>query len=169
MLGVSCTTLYRHLKTTRPNGDATTLPSLAPPAVVPVAPVVGERSARACPACGHDPTTREEAAQLRADLAVLWLHPDPDNPGSVIQARQCRSCYPRGQVVDVECTRCGDGPIVTAALAEDSATGSVAYPARRWLVAAGWTTAPELVCPEHLTHAGFSGRAGASARAARLL
>jgi len=26
---------------------------------------------------------------------------------------------------------------------------TVAYPARRWLVAAGWTTAPELVCPEH--------------------
>ena len=149
VLGVSRTTLYRHLKTTRPNGVAPTpLPRVAP-VVVPVAPVVGEWSSRACPACGHEPATREEAAQLRADLAVRWLHPDPDNAGAVIQARHCRSCYPRGPVVDVECTRCGDGPIITGALAEDSATGSVAYPARRWLVAAGWTTAPELVCPEH--------------------
>jgi len=148
VLGVSRTTLYRHLKTTRPNGVApmpTPTPSLAPVVV----PVVGERSARACPSCGHEPVTREEAVQLRADLAVLWLHPDPDNPGSAVQARHCRTCQPRGPVVDVECTRCGDGPIITGALAEDSANGSVAYPARRWLVAAGWITAPELVCPAH--------------------
>jgi len=142
VLGVSRTTLYRHLKTTRPNGVAPSpLPSLAP--------VVGERSARACPSCGHEPATREEAVQLRADLAALWLHPDPDNLGSVVQARHCRTCHPRGPVVDVECTRCGDGPIITGGLAEDSATGSVAYLARRWLVGAGWSTAPDLVCPEH--------------------
>jgi len=147
VLGVSRTTLYRHLKTAGLNGVALPLPSLAP--VVAVAPVVGERSVRTCPSCGREPATREEAVQLRADLAVLWLHPDPDNPGSVIQVRHCRTCHPRGKVVDVECTRCGDGPIVTGALAEDSATGSVAYPVRRWLVAAGWATAPELVCPAH--------------------
>lgn len=88
--------------------------------------------------------------QLRADLAVRWLHPDPTTPGAVVEARHCRSCHPRGQVVDVECTRCGDGPIVTGVLAEDSAAGSVAYPARRWLVAAGWSVAPELVCPAHV-------------------
>jgi len=153
VLGVSRTTLYRHLKTTRPNGVVAASPSRAPVAavVVPVAPVVGERSARACPSCGHEPVTREEAVQLRADLAVLWLHPepDPDDPGAVVEARHCRACQPRGLVVDVECTRCGDGPIVTGVLAEDSASGSVAYPARRWLVAAGWSTAPDLVCPEH--------------------
>jgi len=112
VLGVSRTTLYRHLKTSRPGG------------------VVA-------------------AVQRRADLAVLWLHPDPDDPGAVVEARHCRACHPRGRVVDVECTRCGDGPIVTGALAQDSASGSVAYPARRWLVAAGWSTAPDLVCPEH--------------------
>jgi len=27
--------------------------------------------------------------------------------------------------------------------------GVTANPARQWLVSAGWTTAPELVCPEH--------------------
>ena len=151
VLGVSRTTLYRHLKTTRPGGVAAASPSRAPVAVpvVPVVPVVGERSARACPSCGHEPATREEAVQRRADLAVLWLHPDPDNTGAVVEARHCRACHPRGLVVDVECARCGDGPIITGALAQDSASGSVAYPARRWLVAAGWSTAPDLVCPEH--------------------
>lgn len=86
---------------------------------------------------------------LRADLAVRWLHPDPRTPGGVVEARHCRTCQPVGSVVDVECARCGDGPIVTGVLAQDSAVGSVAYPARRWLVTAGWTTAPELACPPH--------------------
>lgn len=57
-------------------------------------------------------------------------------------------CHPCAGVIDVECTRCGDGPMLTEALAEDNTPGSVAYPARRWLVAAGWATAPELVYPE---------------------
>ncbi len=149
MLGVSRTTLYRHLKTTSVTGTAPASTPALPPVVVSVAPGVGERSSRACPSCGLEPGTRQEAAQLRADLAVLWLHPDPDNPGAVVEARHCRTCQPIGAVVDVECTRCGDGPIVTGALAQDSAPGSVAYPARRWLVAAGWSTAPELVCPAH--------------------
>jgi DNA invertase Pin-like site-specific DNA recombinase len=152
VLGVSRTTLYRHLKTTRPDGAgavAGPVPVVVRAEQVPVASVVGERSGRACPSCGHEPGTREEAMQLRADLAVLWLHPDPTTPGGVVGGRHCRACYPRGRVLDVECTRCGDGPIITGALAEDSAPGSVAYPARRWLVTAGWTTAPELVCPQH--------------------
>jgi hypothetical protein len=147
VLGVSRTTLYRHLKTTplvKPGASA------APPApVVPAVPVVGEQSGRACPSCGLEPTTRAEATQLRADLAVVWLHPYPANPGQVVAALHCRACHPRGAVVDVECTRCGDGPIITGALAQDSAPGLVAYPARRWLVAAGWNMAPELVCPAH--------------------
>jgi DNA invertase Pin-like site-specific DNA recombinase len=147
VLGVSRTTLYRHLKTTPAVGTAPVAVPVLPP--VAVAPVVGERSSRACPSCGLEPGTRQEAAQLRADLAVRWLHPDPTTPGAVVEARHCRTCQPHGAVVDVECSRCGDGPIITGALAEDSAPGSVAYPARRWLVAAGWVTAPELVCPEH--------------------
>ena len=150
VLGVSRTTLYRHLKTTPPSSAAAAAVS-APVVFRPSAgPVAGERSVRACPSCGGEPTTRAEAMALRADLAVLWLHPDPDldNPGQVVEARHCRSCQPHGSVVDVECTRCGDGPIITGALAQDSAPGSVAYPARRWLVA-GWVTATELVCPAH--------------------
>ncbi|UZJ27040.1 recombinase family protein (plasmid) [Rhodococcus antarcticus] len=148
VLGVSRTTLYRHLKT---QPAMTPAAAAAPTPVVAVPPVAAGagRSSRACPSCGLEPSTRAEAAQLRADLAVRWLHPDPTTPGAVVEARHCRSCHPRGQVVDVECTRCGDGPIVTGVLAEDSTPGSVAYPARRWLVAAGWSTALELVCPEH--------------------
>lgn len=53
-----------------------------------------------------------------------------DTPGAVTEGRHCRACHPRGRVVDVECTRCGDRPIITGALAEDSTPGSVAYPAR---------------------------------------
>ncbi len=149
VLGVSRTTLYRHLKTQptiRSAAAPTPVPATAP-ATAPAASSV--RSSRACPSCGLEPATREEAAALRADLAVLWLHPDPATPGAVVEARHCRACHPRGAVVDVECVRCGDGPIITGTLAHDSTPGSVAYPARRWLVAAGWVTAPELVCPEH--------------------
>ena len=148
VLGVSRTTLYRHLKT-RPNEVASIPPAASLAPVMVPGTSVGERSGRACPSCGDKPGTRAEAMQLSADLAVQWLHPDPESAGSVVAARHCRTCQPRGSVVDVECTRCGDGPIITGALAEDSAPGSVAYPARRWLVAAGWATAPELVCPAH--------------------
>ncbi len=151
VLGVSRTTLYRHLKT-QPAIKATASSALTPaPASAEPALSVSAAcaAARACPSCGLEPSTRGEAAALRADLAVRWLHPDPSVPGAVVEARHCLACHPRGAVVDVECTRCGDGPIITGALAEDSAPGSVAYPARRWLVAAGWSTAPELVCPAH--------------------
>lgn len=124
--------MYRHLKTTPPTPP--TAAAGAVPASVVAAPVagsvVGERSVRACPSCGHEPVTRAEVMQLRADLAVLWLHPDPGTPGAVVEARHCRSCrQPTGSVVDVECARCGDGPIITGVLAQDSA--------------------PELVCPVH--------------------
>jgi len=148
VLRVSRTTLYRHLKA-QPSTGSTPSPDAGPAAAPPPVVATAARSQRACPSCGHEPTTREEAAELRADLAVRWLHPDPKNPGSVVEGQHCRACHPRSRVVDVECARCGDGPIVTGALAEDSTPGSVAYPARRWLVAAGWSTAPELVCPAH--------------------
>ncbi len=149
VLGVSRTTLYRHLKT-QPAVKSAAVPTPVPAPPLATTPAAGSvRSARACPSCGLEPGTREEAAALRADLAVHWLHPDPGVSGAVVEARHCRACHPRGAVVNVECTRCGDGPIITGTLAQDSTPGSVAYPARRWLVAAGWVTAPELVCPEH--------------------
>ena len=52
VLGVSRTTLYRHLKATQPTEVASAPAPTPPPVMVPVAPVVGERSVRACPSCG---------------------------------------------------------------------------------------------------------------------
>jgi len=148
VLGVSRTTLYRHLKT-QPTTGPSPKPDAGPAVAAPSVVATAKRSERACPSCGHEPTTRADAAQLRGDLAVLWLYPDPDTPGAVVEGRHCRACHPRGRVVNVECVRCGDGPIITGVLAEDSTAGSVSYPARRWLAATGWTTAPDLVCPQH--------------------
>ncbi len=146
VLGVSRTTLYRHLQTTQSDG---TLPTPArAPGLVPVVLVVGERSLRVCSSCGDEPGTRQEEVALRADLAVRWLRPDPDNPGSVLEARHCRACQQRGLVVDVECARCARHQR-GAGVGQRHRTGSVAHLARRWLGAAGWVTAPELVCPTH--------------------
>ena len=89
VLGVSRTTLYRHLKTTPPSTTTAVAVGLAPVVVRPVPPV-GEQSRPVCPSCGGEPATRAEAMALRADLAVLWLHPDPDHLGQVVQARHCR-------------------------------------------------------------------------------
>jgi predicted DNA-binding transcriptional regulator AlpA len=79
VLGVSRTTLYRHLKATQSTGVVSAPAQSLPPVVVLRASVVGERSVRACPSCGDEPRTREEAMALRADLAVRWLHPDPQS------------------------------------------------------------------------------------------
>lgn len=60
-------------------------------------------------------------------------------PGTLTQWREWTGLHPLRRR-----THRHGGP-----LAQDSASGSVAYPARRWLVAAGWSTARDLVCPEH--------------------
>ena len=74
MLKVPRTTVHGHLNKRR----------------VDIAPVMQEIAAvirspaptsRRCPTCGHEPTTRGEAAHQRADLAVTWLHADPDHRG----------------------------------------------------------------------------------------
>ncbi len=82
----------RHLKTTRPDGLATARPTSSVSA--PAAPVArastARRSGRACPSCGFESSTLEDAAQLRADLGVRWLHPDPETPGGVVEARCVR-------------------------------------------------------------------------------
>jgi len=80
VLGVSRTTLYRHLKTTRPR---------APPRRR--WGVRGGRARRADtnPSPGRRPPSC-------ADLAVLWLHPDPDTPGAVIEGRALPHLPPSG-------------------------------------------------------------------------
>jgi len=93
--------------------------------------------------------TRHPGEGRPAALAVLWLHPDRDTPGAVIEGRALPHLPPSGAGGGRGVHPVGDGPIITGALAEDSTPGSVAYPARRWLLANGWTTAPDLACAAH--------------------
>ncbi|WP_083395733.1 transposase family protein [Rhodococcus koreensis] len=138
MLKVPRTTVYGHLdkKARRP-------PHAAPPEPMP--PL---RSPRICPTCGHEPTTRAEAAHQRADLAVTWLHPDPDHRGTVTSRHHCRHCEPGQPVFDIACSVCGDGPILADQLAELAMNGDLIKPVQRWLAAAGWTVTPDLLCPD---------------------
>lgn len=144
MLNVPRTTVYGHLNT----GSAT---GARPPAGAPVPPPAAEvRTSRACPICGHEPATRAEAAHQRADLAVTWLHPDPDHPDRIVERRHCRQCEPGQPAFDIACTVCGDGPILAGALAAHTAPDRLPETVRRWLTTAGWNTNPDLRCPEHL-------------------
>jgi len=125
MLGVPRSTIYGHLNKatvgTRPHAQKTVTPS-PPPAEPPpdtdrpvdehiYAPTSAPRTSRACPSCGHEPTTREEATTQRADLAVTWLYADPNRPGQLLPRRHCRHCQPHHPVVDIACAVCGDGHI----------------------------------------------------------
>ena len=138
MLKVPRTTVYGHLNTRR-------APAPAEPVVPPAT-----RSSRACPTCGHEPTTRAEAAHQRADFAVDWLHPDPDGQGTPIGRNHCRRCEPTDSAFDVACSICGDGPILTGSLANSASTGDIPDAVLRWLTIAGWATTPALRCPDHL-------------------
>ena len=72
MLKVPRTTVYGHLNKRRVDIAPVTQDVVV--AADPPAPVLPSRS---CPTCGHEPTSRAEAAHQRADLATSWLHPDP--------------------------------------------------------------------------------------------
>lgn len=104
----------------------------------------------ACPNCGHEPTTRPEALRQREDLAVVWLHQHvPDGP--IIRYQHCASCQPHNIAAAVfECARCGDGPLLTGALAVHiNQGGSDWLPAelRTWLTNTGWRLDPQPLCP----------------------
>ncbi len=151
MFTVPRSTVYGHLdKATvgaRPRAQKTVATS-SPPG----SPTSAPRMSRACPSCGHDPTTREEATAQRVDLAVTWLCTDPDRPGQILTRRHCRRCQPHSAVADVACVACGDGPILAGDLAT-AATGADTppEPVQRWLAAEGWQLTPELLCPDHRT------------------
>ncbi len=164
MLTAPRSTIYGHLnKTTigtRPHAQKTVTPSplaAEPPPDTdrPVdghtyAPASAPRTPRACPSCGHEPTTREEATTQRADLAVTWLSTDPDRPGQLLPQHHCRRCQPHHPVVDIACTVCGDGPILTGNLATATTNADTPpKPVQHWLAADGWQLTPELLCPDH--------------------
>jgi DNA invertase Pin-like site-specific DNA recombinase len=140
MLKVPRTTVYGHLNTRRISAPATEGAVVADPPV---------RPSRTCPSCGHEPTTRAEAAHQRADLAVTWLHADPHHRGTVISRHHCRHCGPGQPAFDIACSICGDGPILAGALAEQAKNGNLTEPVQRWLTAAEWAVTPDLLCPGH--------------------
>ncbi len=151
MLDVPRSTIYGHLDKatvgTRPHAQKT----VATPSP-PVSPTSAPRMSRACPSCGHDPRTREEATAQCADLAVTWLCADPDRPGQVLTRRHCRRCQPHSPVADIACVVCGDGPILAGGLAAAvTVAGAPPEPVQRWLAAEGWQLTPELLCPDHRT------------------
>ncbi len=50
----------------------------------------------------------------------------------------------------LECARCGDGPFLTAELAEQTPAGEFPDAVKRWLTSRGWSIHPELICSQHL-------------------
>ena len=122
--GVSRKTVYRHLepsggrrqpgKPTRPVTLTRPLAMLPQPdharASEPAPSPRARPGAAACPSCGHEPATRHEALQQRQDLAVVWLHLDGDY---LTEARHCIACQPHEPVIDISCSCCGDGPLIT--------------------------------------------------------
>jgi len=169
MLGVPRSTVYGHLDKatvgTRPHAQKSV--AAAPPSAEPApdteqpieghtgAPASAPRTSRACPGCGHEPSTREEATTQRADLAVTWLCADPHRPGQLLPRRHCRRCQPHGPVLDIACAVCGDGPILAGALATAAIdAGITPEPVQQWLAADGWQLSRELLCPDHRTEFG---------------
>jgi len=163
LLRVRRTTLYGRSKK-RPSAPSTPPPRCPPGAStkIPTTPAGGEpssissvrpRTSRACSSCGHEPATRAEVIHQRADLAVTWLYPDPDQPSQLVVPQHCRQCQPDQVVVDIACTVCGDDPILTGALAAAvTDPNDQPVPVQRWLTAAGWLTTPTLQCPTTSTN-----------------
>ena len=87
-----------------------------------------------CSGCGRVGADRATVA----DLGITWLLPNPTDPGGPARmARFCRECAPSGPLGEITCAGCGDGPILTGALAEpiDLATAAVV---ETWLTETGW-------------------------------
>lgn len=100
---------------------------------------------RTCPTCGHEPTTRAEAAHQHTDIAVTWLHPDPDHRGTVISRHHCRHCEPGSRHSTSPASSAATSPSSPAHSPRGPRTATC-KPVRRCLTAAGWTVTPALLC-----------------------
>ncbi|AYF78131.1 hypothetical protein D7D52_34740 [Nocardia yunnanensis] len=109
------------------------------------------RAVAQCPSCRRKAASVAEDARMRADMRVLWLHPDPAAPDGVREAFHCQHCQPRGPVGDTECARCPEeGPLLAEEFAADSAAGKVPAAVAEWLAGRGWHLANgALLCPNH--------------------
>lgn len=128
------------------------MPQAAPITVPPAARhrAGRTRTAALCPSCRHQATTAAEDARMRADIGVLWLHPDQAAAGGVREAYHCQRCQPR-RVADTECARCVEGgPLLAEQFAADSAAGRIPTEVASWLARHGWhSTGETLICPNH--------------------
>ena len=132
---------------TAPAGPLATRPHPAhdrtsEPAARPWARPAAARAALGCPACGREPATGGEALQQREDLAIVWLHLDGDH---LTEARHCVACQPHGPVIDVSCSCCGNGPLITGQPPELG--DQLAAPALDWMHSRGWQLHPQPLCP----------------------
>ena len=76
-------------------------------------------------------------AQVRRNARVPFLR--------VTEARHCVVCQPHGPVIDVSCSCCGNGPLITGQPPELGA--QLAAPALDWMHSRGWQLHPQPLCP----------------------
>ena len=101
---------------------------------VPVARTARPRSDPAaptlrCPACAARASARRARA-LAGELDITWLAPHPTRPDAVREQRHCRRCAPTGQVREIACLICADGPLLTGPVHDHAVQG--------WLRGHGW-------------------------------
>ncbi len=106
-----------------------------PPGGTPSAAILAS-----CSGCGGAGADRAGVA----DLEIVWLvpaaNPAPDAPaveGGPGAARYRRGCASTGPLAEVVCAGCGDGPILSGALAEAGDLGTAAA-IDTWVAAGGW-------------------------------
>jgi hypothetical protein len=93
------------------------------------------------PAAANPPSGARRCSNAE-DLAIVWLHLDGDY---LTEARHCVACQPHGPVIDVSCSCCGNGPLITGQSPELG--DQLAAPALDWLHARGWQFHPRPLCP----------------------
>ncbi|MDV2477310.1 recombinase family protein [Rhodococcus zopfii] len=145
--GLTRSTLYRHLPT-RPADPVTAAPT--PSAHTPTVSAepdtaAGSEDRLECPTCGYRPSTRRAMIPHLDDLDTVWLHLDPD--GQVREQRHCAQCQPHDvEIVEVNCERCGTGPLVTGIRADEALPDVVL----NWLGERRWELGQNTLCPKHI-------------------
>jgi hypothetical protein len=94
----------------------------------------------------------------RAEVSMTWLLLDATEPVGTERVRAesmglvergfCRGCVPTVPIADLECVRCGDGPLLGGDLAADDVGDDGISPmVQAWMSSAGWRLSGP-VCPD---------------------